>query len=154
MTNTSYASLASSFFNKIKDYDFINLDEKTATDVAISYISPACNMFQSCNQDLEDRDDILQEFNFVLSSSNFNMLVNYMCIEYIDSNFLRTSMSLKARLSSSDFKSLNLQQQIGKVMELRLMLKSENDQLAINKSYKGSKLFDIVTNRNKVGGHN
>lgn len=153
MANTKYSSLASAFFNKIKDYDFFQLDENSAMDVAISYISPACNMFQSCNQDLDDRDDIMQEFNYSLSPSNFNTLVNYMCIEYIDSNYLRTTMSLKSRLSSSDFKSLNLQQQLSKVMELRSMLKSENDQLAINKSYKDSKLFDIVTNRNKVGGH-
>ena len=153
MANTTYSSLASAFFNKIKDYDFIQLDEKTANDIAISYISPACNMFQSCSQDLDDRDDIMQEFGYSLSPSNFNTLVNYMCIEYIDSNYIRTTMSLKSRLSSSDFKSLNLQQQLSKVMELRSMLKSENDQLAINKSYKDSKLFDIVTNRNKAGGH-
>ena len=76
-----------------------------------------------------------------------------MILEYLDSNYILTSQSLKARLSTSDFKSLNLQQQLSKVMELRSMLKSENDQLAINKSYKDSKLFDIVTNRNKVGGH-
>lgn len=150
MANTTYSSLAFAFFNKIKDYDFIQLDENTATEIAISYISPACNMFQSCSQDLDDRDDILQEFNYQLLLSNFDMLVNYMCIEYIDSNFLRTTASLKARLSTSDFKSLNLQQQLSKVMELRSMLKSENDQLAINKSYKDSKLFEIVTNRKKV----
>ena len=107
-------------------------------------------MFQSCSQDLDDRDDIMKEFNYSLSPSNFNTLVNYMCIEYIDSNYLRTTSNLKARLSSSDFKSLNLQQQLSKVMELRSMLKSENDQLAINKSYKDSKLFEIVTNRKKV----
>ena len=153
MANTKYSSLASAFFNKIKDYDFFQLDENSAMDIAISYISPACNMFQSCNQDLDDRDDIMKEFNYSLSPSNFNTLVNYMCIEYIDSNYLRTTMSLKSRLSSSDFKSLNLQQQLSKVMELRSILKSENDQLAINKSYKDSKLFDIVTNRNKAGGH-
>ena len=153
MSNTTYSSLASAFFNKIKDYDFFQLDENSAMDIAISYISPACNMFQSCNQDLDDRDDIMKEFNYSLSPSNFNTLVNYMCIEYIDSNYLRTTMSLKSRLSSNDFKSLNLQQQLSKVMELRSMLKSENDQLAINKSYKDSKLFDIVTNRNKAGGH-
>lgn len=150
LNNTTYKDLASAFFNKIKDYDFLQLNEKTAMDIAIGYISPACNMFQSCSQDLDDRDDILQEFNYSLLPSNFDMLVNYMCIEYIDSNFLRTTMSLKSRLSSNDFKSLNLQQQLSKVMELRSTLKSENDQLAINKSYKDSKLFEIVANRKKV----
>ena len=152
MANTKYKELVSLFYNKIKDYDLASLPEETATEIAISYIDSACNQFQSCSQSL-DRDDVMQEFETELSKDVKDTLVNYMVIEYIDSNYLKTSQALKSRLSSSDFKSLNLQQQLSKVMELRSMLKSENDQLAINKSYKDSKLFDIVTNRNKVGGH-
>lgn len=150
MANTTYEELASSFFNKIKDHMFIKMDEKTAVDIAISYIPSACTQFQSCNQDLDDRDDFLQEFNYKLNHNNYNILVNYMCIEYLDANYLRTSMALKSRLTSGDFKSLNLSQQLDKVMQLRTMLKSENDQMAINKSYKNSTLFDLVTGRKKV----
>ena len=149
MANTKYKELVSLFYNKIKDYDLASLPEETATEIAISYIDSACNQFQSCSQSL-DRDDIMQEFETELNKDVKDTLVNYMVIEYIDSNYLKTSQALKARLSSSDFKSLNLPQQLSKVMELRSMLKSENDQLAINKSYKESKLFDIVTNRKKV----
>ena len=149
MANTKYKELVSLFYNKIKDYDLASLPEETANEIAISYIDSACNQFQSCSQSL-DRDDIMQEFETELNKDIKDTLVNYMVIEYIDSNYLKTSQALKARLSSSDFKSLNLPQQLSKVMELRSMLKSENDQLAINKSYKESKLFDIVTNRKKV----
>ena len=149
MANTKYKELVSLFYNKIKDYDLASLPEETATEIAISYIDSACNQFQSCSQSL-DRDDVMQEFETELSKDVKDTLVNYMVIEYIDSNYLKTSQALKARLSSSDFKSLNLPQQLSKVMELRSMLKSENDQLAINKSYKDSKLFDIVANRKKV----
>lgn len=148
--NTRYSVLVDKFFSKIKDYDLATLDEKTAEKIAIGYIAPACLMFESCNQDLDDRDDIMGEFNFQLSPTNIEILSNFMTIEFIDSNYLRTSAVLKSRLSSADFKSLNLQQQLSKVMELRSMLKSENDQLAINKSYKNSTLFDLVAKRKKV----
>lgn len=148
--NTTYLFLAERFFSKIKDYDLATMDESTAREIAISYIPSACLMFESCNQDLDDRDDIIAEFNYTLSPTNIEILTNFMVIEYIDSNYLRTSMALKSRLSSVDFKSLNLPQQLSKVMELRSMLKSENDQLAINKSYKNSPLFDLVLNRKKV----
>ena len=73
-----------------------------------------------------------------------------MLISYLDAEYLCTTQMLKSRLSSSDFKSLNLHLQLSKVLELRNSLKSENDQLAINRSYKNSKLFDLVTNRKKV----
>ena len=148
--NTTYLFLAEKFFSKIKDYDLASMDESTAREIAIGYIAPACLMFESCDQDLDDRDDIIGEFNFRLSPTNIEILTNFMTIEFIDSNYLRTSMALKSRLSSADFKSLNLPQQLSKVMELRSMLKSENDQLAINKSYKNSPLFDLVLNRKKV----
>ena len=126
------------------------MDENTATSIVLSYIPKACIMFESCNQNLEDRDDELQQFNFQLDKINFEILCNFMLISYLDAEHICTSQMLKSRLSSSDFKSLNLPQQLSKVMELRTMLKSENDQLAINKSYKNSKLFDIVTNRKEV----
>lgn len=129
---------------------FIELDEQTAYNIVISYIPSACNQFQSCTQDLDNRDDELQEFGYALTPSNHEMLVNYMVIEYLDSNYIKTSTALKSRLSSSDFHSLNLHNQLGKAMELRTMLKSENDQLAINRSYKGSKLFELGKNRKKV----
>lgn len=151
MANTTqYQELVDIFFNKIKDYDLANMDENIATEIAIGYIDSACSQFQSCTQDLDNRDDELGQFGTKLSNTNKQMLVNYMCIEFLDSNFLRVSQALKSRLSTSDFHSLQNSQQLAKVIELRTMLKSENDQLAINKSYKNSKLFDLVTNRKKV----
>ncbi len=98
-----------------------------------------------------DKDvDELGCFDMQLMDSEIEILVNYMVIEYLDSNYIKTATALKSRLSTSDFHSLQQSNMLGKAMELRTMLKSENDQLAINKSYKNSKLFDLVTNRKKV----
>ena len=152
MANTTFKEVADIFFNKIKDYSFLSLPEETAYEVAIGYIKPAISKFQSCTQSLEV-DDVLQEIEEKLTDNNIQMLCNYMVIEYLDSNYILTSSALKARLSSSDFKALGQKDMLAKALEVRDVLKSENDQLAINKSYKDSKLFDIVTNRNKVGGH-
>lgn len=151
MANTTYRELADAVFLKIKDHSFCEMSEDIAYEIVIGYMRPAIVAFQSCvSQDLSDRDDELAEFNFKLTDANFVILVNYMVLEWLDSNYIRTSAALKARLSSSDFHSLQLSNQLGKAMELRDMLKSENDQLAINKSYKGSTMFNLVTNRKKV----
>lgn len=152
MANTTFKEVADIFFNKIKDYSFLSLPEETAYEVAIGYIKPAILKFQSCTQSLEI-DDILQEFSEKLTDNNIQMLVNYMCIEYLDSNYILTSQALKSRLSTADFHATGQKDMLAKALEVRDVLKSENDQLAINKSYKDSKLFDIVTNRNKAGGH-
>ena len=150
MANTTYRELANAVFDKIKDIDFVNMDEEVAYQIVINYIRPAVVAFQSSTQDLSDRDDELAQFNFQLHDSTFIILVNYMIIEWLTSNFILTSNALKPRLSTSDFHSLNLHNQLSKATELRNILKSENDQLAINKSYKDSKLFDLVKKRKKV----
>ena len=150
MANTTYRELADAVFLKIKDHSFCEMSEDIAYEIVIGYMRPAIVAFQSAKQDLSDRDDTLQEFNCVLSDETFVLLVNYMVLEWLDSNYIRTSAALKSRLSSSDFHSLNLDRQLAKAMELHNTLKSENDQLAINKSYKDSKLFDLVANRKKV----
>lgn len=150
MNNTTFRELADSVFMKIKDLDLAKLPKDIAYQIVIGYIKPACVKFQSCNnQNLFDRDDELQQFGFRLTDTNFELLSNYMIISWLDSQIL-TTQNLRSRLSSSDFHSLNLHNQLSKVLELRNSLKSENDQLAINKSYKDSKLFDLVTNRKKV----
>jgi len=150
MTNTTYRELANAVFDKIKDIDFANMDEEIAYQIVISYMRSAIVAFQSASQDLSDRDDELAQFNFRLSDNTFVILVNYMIIEWLTSNFILTSNALKSRLSTSDFHSLNLHNQLSKATELRNTLKAENDQLAINKSYKNSKIFDIVSKRKKV----
>ena len=150
MANTTYRELADAVFNKIKDVDFASIDEEIAYQIVIGYMRPAIVAYQSAKQDLSDRDNVLEQFNYTLKDETFVILVNYMVIEWLNANFILTSSALKTRLSSSDFHSLNLHNQLGKALELRSMLKSENDQLAINKSYNDSKLFDLVTNRKKV----
>ena len=154
MANTTYKELADYVFRKIKDSDFAQMiNEQIAYDIVIGYLRSAIVMFDNCKQDLSDRDDILQEFNYTLNDDTFIILCNYMVIEWLTSEFILTRQNLKARLSTSDYHKIDTKDMLGKAMELRSILKSENDQLAINKSYKDSKLFDIVTNRNKVGGH-
>ena len=151
MANTTYKELADYVFRKIKDTNFAEMiSEQIAYDIVIGYLRSAIVMFDNCKQDLSDRDDILQEFNYTLNDDTFIILCNYMVIEWLTSEFILTRQNLKARLSTSDYHKIDTKDMLGKALELRSMLKSENDQLAINKSYKDSKLFEIVTNRKKV----
>lgn len=149
MANTTYKELADAVFNKIKDLDFASMSEEIAYEIVIGYMKSAIVKFENCKQELSDRDDVLAEYNFKLTDETFVILVNYMVIEWLDSNFILTSNALKTRLSSSDFHALNLHNQLSKAMELRNTLKAENNQLAINRSYRNSKLFDVA-NRKKV----
>lgn len=150
MANTQYKELADLVFRKIKDRQFCEFSEEDAYDIVIGYMRSAIVNFQSCKQDLSQRDDELGQFNFVLSDNTFVILCNYMIIEWLTSEFILTRESLKSRLSTADYHKIDTKDMLTKSKELRKELMSENNQLAINKSYKNSRLFDIVTNRKKV----
>lgn len=146
---TTYHDLCDSVFKKIKDYGLAGLDESTAFEIIQDYLDPAVLMFEGCDQDLTDRDDKSQSFNISLTQRNFEILSNYMCICYLDANFIRTSEMLKSHLSSTDFHKYDNKDTLGKVKEVREMYKKENDQAMINYSYHRSPLFESILNRGK-----
>lgn len=150
MENTTYIQLADSLFNKIKSYDFLEMDETLAYEIVTDYIRPAIVKFQSCKQDLSDRDDELSQFNIVLSDDTFEILVNYMVIEWLTSNYILTWDALKSSLTSSDFKKIDTKDMLTKTMELRKSLMDENNRLGINKSYQNSEIFKMCKNRKQV----
>lgn len=150
MANTTYRELANSLFNKIKEYDFLSMDESTAYEIVVNYISPAAVQFQGCTQDLDDRDDEIQEFGFELTRTNFEILVNYMVIQWLTSNYILSSQSLKARLSAADFHEPESKDMLSKVTRLRSFLVRENNRLSIHASIKDSSVFDLVVNRKQV----
>lgn len=150
MNTTTYQELADSLFNKIKSYDFLEMDEDTAYQIVINYIRPAIVKFQSCKQDLSNRDDLLAQFNFALIDDTFEILVNYMVIEWLTSNYILTWDALKSSLTSSDFKKIDTKDMLTKTMELRKTLMDENNQIGINKSYRNSDIFEMCKNRKRV----
>lgn len=150
MANTTYKELADLVFRKIKDRQFCEMSEEDAYDIVIGYMRPAIVKFKSCKQDLSNRDDALGQFGFCLTDDTFVLLCNYMIIEWLTSEFILTRESLKARMSTAEYHKIDTKDMLTKSKELRAELLKENNQDAIDKSYKNSKLFDLVTNRKKV----
>lgn len=141
---TAYKELYNSVYSKIKDYDFIQIGEGNADDILHDYIRPAIVAFESCNQDLSDRDEILMQFNFDLSDIDFEILSNYMVIAYLDATYIRTPLALQAHMSTTDFHKYDNSNVLGKVIEVRDMYKRENKQLMINYSFKRNSDFAKV----------
>ena len=140
MTCTTFKELADSVFLKIKDLDLAQLPEDIAYKIVKSYIKPACVAFQSCNnQDLFDRDDELQQFNFHLDDDTYEILTEYMVVKWLDSQILTTT-NLRSRLSLAGIDNLFNSTIILWLISL----------INFNKSYKNSKLFDLVTGRKKI----
>lgn len=154
MPNTTYRTLYDSVLSKIREHMLVDAGEDMTYQIIGEYLLPAILMFQDCSQDLSDRNDESQEFNYKLTETNFEILSNYIVIAYIDSNYIRTGEMLKAHLSSTDFHKYDNKDVLSKVMAVRQMYKDENDYLMLSHSYDSDSfydgsIFDLVMERKR-----
>lgn len=124
---TPYTVLYESVLSKIKDYDFINLDEQDIYEILSDYIRPAIVSFRICKIDLSDRNE--SGFNENLNDTEIEILSNYMVINYLDSNYIRVPLALKQTLSSKDFNAFSPANQLNAVMTVRDKYLSDNETL-------------------------
>jgi hypothetical protein len=132
---TKFQVIIDSTYDKLKEYDFINMLKEDADEILKSYIRPACvSYFYRGNRTLE-RNDKLEEFIEDLDDISIEVLANYICISYLDANYIKTTLALKAHLSGTDFHNYASKDVLAKAIEVRELFKKENDQLTINYSY-------------------
>ena len=152
MANTTYAELCSSVYSKIKDYDFVQMEEADANEILIEFIRPACVAFEDCSQDLSDRDSVNKTFNIELDDVNFEILSGFMVVFYIDATYIRTPLALKAHMSTTDFHKFDNSNVLAKAQSVREMYYHEIKQWMINYSIK--KCSHINDAYEQYGGYN
>lgn len=133
MAATPYTVLYDSVLSKIKDYDFLNLNQYDIYDVLSDYVRPAIVSFRICKVDLSDRDE--EGFNVELNDTEIEILANYMVINYLDSNYIRVPLALKQQLSSRDFNAFSPANQLSKMIEMREKYRQDNETLLARYSY-------------------
>lgn len=139
---TPYKILYDSVLSKIKDYDFLNLDESQVYSILLDYIRPAVVKFRPCKQDLSNRDDLLEVFNIALTDDEIEILSDFMVVEYLDSNYIRVPAAMKQVLSNKDFNTYSPANLLEKVTSVRNQYMSEAKQLMRDYSYRNSVLFE------------
>lgn len=100
---TSYDVIYNVFFDKCRDYSIFELSEETSNEVLYGYLKGSIKLFNRvCVQDLSDRDEDDETFNFDLSDDEIDILAEGMCQMFIKAN-LNNSDLFKNGLSSKDY---------------------------------------------------
>ena len=107
------------------------------------FLLPAIVRFNVCKTNRLDRDDDKEVFNSDLTDSEIEILSNFMIIEYIDSEYIRTPSLLKVNLSSTDFNAFSPANHLDKLLNMRESFVRENEMLLMKYSWCG------VTDENK-----
>ena len=152
--HTPYEKLYENLLPKFKSYEIPLMTIDEVKDYLHDFLIPAISRFHICRKDLNDRDDILERFNVLLSDMEVEILSNYMLLEYIDSTYVRTPALLKVNLSSTDFNAFSPANMLDKLMSMHKAYLSENEALLSRYAWMGqrdnkfSKLKDLAK-RNK-----
>lgn len=134
---TTYEKIYENILPKLRSYDLPIMTEEEVKATFHDYLIPATVRFHTCRQDLTDRDDELEQFNVDLTNVEIEIICNYMLLEYIDSNNIRTDLLLKVNLGSSDFNTYSPANMLDKLMEMHNKFLSENEGLLSRYSWLG-----------------
>lgn len=136
---TSYEKLYDNLLPKFRSYEIPLMTTEEVKDYLHDFIIPATSRFHVCRKNLNDRDDVLQRFNVELSDIEIEILSNYLLIEYIDSEYIRTPSLLKVQLPSSDFKVFSPANFLDKLMAMHKTYVTENETLLSRYAWMGAK---------------
>ena len=140
---TSYEKLYENLLPKFRSYEIPLMSTEEVKDFLHDFIIPAISRFHVCHKDLNDRDDILQRFNVELSDIEIEILSNYLLIEYIDSEYIRTPTLLKVQLPSSDFRVFSPANFLDKLVAMRTTYTKENETLLSRYAWMGAKELGV-----------
>ena len=136
---TSYEMIYENLLPKFRSYEIPLMSTEEVKDLLHDFLIPATSRFHVCRKDLKNRDDILQRFNVDLSDIEIEILSNYLLIEYMDSEYIRTPSLLKVQLPSSDFKVFSPANFLDKLMAMHKTYVTENETLLSRYAWMGAK---------------
>ena len=136
---TSYEKIYENLLPKFRSYEIPLMSTEEVKDLLHDFLIPATSRFHVCRKDLKNRDDILQRFNVDLSDIEIEILSNYLLIEYMDSEYIRTPSLLKVQLPSSDFKVFSPANFLDKLMAMHKTYVTENETLLSRYAWMGAK---------------
>lgn len=140
---TPYEKLYENLLPKFRSYEIPLMSIEEVKDYLHDFLIPAISRFHVCRKNLNNRDDIVQRFNVDLSDTEIEILSNYLLIEYIDSEYIRTPSLLKVQLPSSDFKVFSPANFLEKLMAMRNDYMTENETLLSRYAWMGARELGI-----------
>ena len=136
---TPYEKLYENLLPKFRSYEIPLMSTEEVKDYLHDFLIPAISRFHVCRKDLTDRDDILQRFNVELSDIEVEILSNYLLIEYINSEYIRTPTLLKVQMPSNDFKVFSPANFLDKLLAMNEVYVKENETLLSRYAWMGAK---------------
>lgn len=139
---TSFQEIYDSFLNKIKDYDFLSLDEEDIEELCYKYLVSSIPLVKHCEEKLLDRDDNFYQFNQKLEENEIEILANLMLVQWTTPQIYSIT-NMKQFLGDKEYKFFSQANHLEKLLLLKDEALSYADGLMINNSYTLKALSDL-----------
>jgi hypothetical protein len=116
---------------QLTDYRLIDLFNASETDFntyLMGFMILALTDFPNCNQNLNDRDDTSQTFNFDLNQDNQNILSKLMIVHWLGKE-VRDVLQMRLSITDRDFKHFAESNNLNAKQNSLNILREETDQL-------------------------
>jgi pyruvate-formate lyase-activating enzyme len=117
---TPFSEVYDSFLTKIDDASLLSLTTENVESIMKNWLVSAITLFPKCKKDLNDIDEVLQQFNVDLNITEIEILSTWMKYSYLDKKVYRETL-LKQSNSSKDnamYSQANHLQQLINLKEL------------------------------------
>lgn len=136
MANTSYSDINDLFMQQVEDYRLIELynggvGATNLTTYLLGFMILAIPEFNSCTQNLEDRDDTSFTFNYEMTSENKKILSKLMVKEWLGKE-LRDILQMRWNITDHDFKHYSEAQNTKSKQDVLSELREECSQLLVD----------------------
>ena len=118
MDGTSFTLVYDSFFSKITDDMYMQLDENDTYAILQQLLISAIQKFEFPRINLWNYDLEQGKFNVALTSQEINVLAVYMIVEWL-SQQLATVQNTRMKYSGSDFKFTSQANHMHKILQLK-----------------------------------
>lgn len=139
---TPYQTLYDGVMAKVKEFDLYGLSEDEVNEILSDYIRPAIVRYQGAPSGTFDRDDNAKAFLNELTDVQITILIYFMTIEYIDSNYLISAEIMRQTLPNKDMHGFSPGSHLEKLTAVRGILLRDAEQLMIDYSFAGSGIFN------------
>lgn len=139
---TPFSDVYARFVPKLRDYDFINLQQTDLEEIFEGYLISAIVRFSNYCKNASDIDRTIKQFNIDLTLMEIEILSFYMCLEYLLPQVLRIE-NLKQTMSTNDYKKTSQAQHLKELKDLRKDIEAEANHLILLYSYGNGNLGDL-----------
>jgi hypothetical protein len=132
---TLYTEIYDVFLSKISDYSFINLTQIQLEEQLETYLKSAITKFRTSKTNLQDRDEVNNQFNNTLHDDEREILATFMIVEHLKPEIL-SSKVYKQVMTDKEFKMYSQANHLREMLEMYNLFKKEAEKLMTDYSFK------------------